>query len=68
MGVAAGDFDNDGWHDLLITAVGQNHLFHNTGKGTFVDVTDEGGPRRTDRASARRRCGSTTTATAGSTC
>ena len=36
MGVAAGDFDNDGFTDLLITAVGQNRLFHNTGKGTFV--------------------------------
>ena len=55
------------WQDVLITAVGQNRLFRNTGKGTFVDVTDAAalGNRR---GSARRRCGSTTTVTAGSTC
>jgi hypothetical protein len=39
MGVAVGDYDNDGFPDLLITCVGQNRLFRNTGKGTFVDVT-----------------------------
>ena len=39
MGAAAADFDNDGWQDVLITAVGQNRLFRNTGKGTFTDVT-----------------------------
>jgi hypothetical protein len=43
MGVAAGDFDNDGFPDILITAVGQNRLFRNTGKGTFVDVTRAAG-------------------------
>jgi hypothetical protein len=43
MGVAAGDYDNDGFPDLLVTCVGQNRLFHNTGKGTFVDVTRASG-------------------------
>ncbi len=40
MGVAVGDFDNDGQVDVYITAVGANHLFHNDG-GYFRDVTDE---------------------------
>jgi enediyne biosynthesis protein E4 len=39
MGVAVGDYNNDGFPDVLITCVGQNRLFQNTGKGTFVDVT-----------------------------
>ena len=39
MGVAVGDFNNDGFPDVLVTCVGQNRLFRNTGKGTFVDVT-----------------------------
>jgi len=39
MGVAVGDYNNDGFPDILITCVGQNRLFRNTGKGTFVDVT-----------------------------
>ena len=43
MGVAAGDFDNDGFPDLFISCVGQSRLFHNTGKGTFVDVTRSSG-------------------------
>jgi enediyne biosynthesis protein E4 len=43
MGVAAGDYDNDGFPDILITCVGQNRLFKNTGKGTFVDVTKSSG-------------------------
>jgi enediyne biosynthesis protein E4 len=43
MGVAVGDFDNDGLPDLFITAVGQNRLFKNTGKGTFADVTKASG-------------------------
>ena len=43
MGVAVGDFDNDGYDDLFITAVGQSHLFHNNGNGTFTDVTKTAG-------------------------
>ena len=39
MGVAVGDYNNDGFPDILITCVGQNRLFRNTGKGTFQDVT-----------------------------
>jgi hypothetical protein len=43
MGVAVGDFNNDGFPDLFITCVGQNRLFRNTGKGTFLDVTRASG-------------------------
>ncbi len=43
MGVAVGDYDNDGYDDLFITAVGQSHLFHNNGNGTFSDVTKAAG-------------------------
>jgi hypothetical protein len=43
MGVATGDFDNDGRVDIFITAVGGNHLFHNLGAGKFADVTREAG-------------------------
>ena len=43
MGVAVGDYNNDGFADILITCVGQSRLFRNTGKGTFVDVTNSSG-------------------------
>ena len=43
MGVAVGDYNNDGFPDILITCVGQNRLFRNTGKGTFVDATNSSG-------------------------
>jgi len=43
MGVAVGDYNNDGFPDLLITCVGQNRLFRNTGKGTFVEATRSSG-------------------------
>ncbi|HTL54898.1 MAG TPA: CRTAC1 family protein [Candidatus Limnocylindrales bacterium] len=39
MGVAIGDYDNDGLDDVFITAVGGNHLFHNEGNGKFKEVT-----------------------------
>jgi len=43
MGVAVGDYDNDGFDDIFITALGQNRLFHNNGNGTFTDVTQKAG-------------------------
>ena len=43
LGVAVADYNNDGFPDLLVTAVGQNRLFRNTGTGRFVDVTDKAG-------------------------
>ncbi len=43
MGVAVGDYDNDGHEDLFITALGQSRLFHNNGNGTFTDVTKTAG-------------------------
>ena len=43
LGVAVGDYDNDGFDDIFITAVGQSHLFHNNGNGTFTDVTKSAG-------------------------
>jgi enediyne biosynthesis protein E4 len=43
MGVAVGDYNNDGFPDIFITCVGQNRLFRNTGKGTFIDVTNASG-------------------------
>jgi enediyne biosynthesis protein E4 len=43
MGVAVGDYDNDGFDDLFVTAYGQSHLFHNNGNGTFTDVTQKAG-------------------------
>lgn len=43
MGVAVGDYNNDGFPDVLVTCVGENRLFKNTGKGGFVDVTRTSG-------------------------
>jgi len=43
MGVAAADYDNDGWTDLYVTGVNRNFLYHNNGDGTFTDVTERAG-------------------------
>lgn len=43
MGVATGDYDNDGFEDILVTGVGGNTLYHNNGNGTFSDVTGHSG-------------------------
>jgi hypothetical protein len=43
MGVAVGDYDNDGYDDLFVTALAQSRLFHNNGNGTFTDVTQKAG-------------------------
>ena len=43
MGVAVGDYDNDGFPDLLVTGYGGNILYHNNGNGTFTDVTQRAG-------------------------
>jgi hypothetical protein len=43
MGVAVGDYNNDGFPDIFISCVGQSRLFRNTGKGTFIDATRSSG-------------------------
>jgi hypothetical protein len=43
QGACVGDYDNDGWDDLLVTYYGKNKLFHNNGDGTFRDVASIAG-------------------------
>jgi len=43
MGVAVGDYDNDGYPDLYVTSYGKNILYHNNGNGTLTDVTAKAG-------------------------
>jgi len=43
MGVAIGDYDNDGFPDIYVTNFGKNILYHNNGDGTFTDVTEKAG-------------------------
>jgi hypothetical protein len=48
-GVAAGDYDNDGYPDLFVAGVHRNTLYHNNRDGTFTDVTLKAGLARPDR-------------------
>jgi len=43
MGVAVGDYDNDGFSDLFVSQYGRGILYHNNGDGTFTDVTEKSG-------------------------
>ena len=43
IGVAVGDYDNDGFDDIFVSALGQSRLFHNNGNGTFTDATASAG-------------------------
>ena len=48
MGVAVGDFNNDGYPDLFVAGVHHNTLYRNNGDGTFTDVTEKAGLNRPD--------------------
>jgi hypothetical protein len=43
VGVAVGDYDNDGWPDMYVTNLGKNRLYHNNHNGTFTDVAEKAG-------------------------
>jgi enediyne biosynthesis protein E4 len=43
MGVAVGDYDNDGFSDSYVTSYGRNILYHNNGNGAFTDITEKAG-------------------------
>jgi len=43
MGMAVGDYNNDGWPDIYITGYGESKLYRNNGNGTFTDVTSQAG-------------------------
>ena len=65
MGVAVGDYDNDGFQDIYVTNFGANTLYRNNGNGTFTDVTAQAGVASSGWSAAP--ASSTTTTTAGST-
>ena len=72
MGVAAADYDNDGWADLYVAGVNRNILYHNRRDGTFADVTEQAFVSGTSAGGKKpwsvSRAGWTTTTTATSTC
>ena len=49
MGIAVGDYDNDGFPDLFICGYGRSILYHNNGDGTFTDVTNKAGVENVGR-------------------
>ena len=66
MGVAVGDYDNDGWPDMLVTSYGRCILYRNNRDGTFTDVTEKAGLAA--RAGPPAPSGSTTITTESWTC
>ena len=68
MGVAVGDYDNDGFPDLFVTAYGRPILYHNNGNGTFTDVSEKAGlgAKVFEGTGPPAPSGSTTTTTAAS--
>jgi len=52
MGVAAADYDNDGFLDLFVTGFPSSALFHNNGNGTFSDVTEKAGVKNSGKWAA----------------